>query len=58
MSSGTDTRKRVKLYILNESRQWDDKGTGHVSSILNDKLRTVSLNVKSEIDGKYYGHSN
>lgn len=47
----TDTRKRVKLYILNEHRQWDDKGTGHVASIQNDKLHSVLLHVKSELDG-------
>ena len=47
----SDTRKRVKLYILNELRQWDDKGTGHVTSIYNDKLRCVTLIVKSETDG-------
>lgn len=48
----TDTRKRVKLYILNEQRQWDDKGTGHVTSVFSDRLRSVSLIVKSELDGK------
>ena len=48
----TDTKKRVKLYILNEQRQWDDKGTGHVSSVFSDRLRSVSLVVKSELDGK------
>uniref|UniRef100_A0A671S5Z1 PP4R3 EVH1-like domain-containing protein n=1 Tax=Sinocyclocheilus anshuiensis TaxID=1608454 RepID=A0A671S5Z1_9TELE len=28
----SDTRRRVKLYTLNEERQWEDRGTGHVSS--------------------------
>lgn len=49
----TDTKKRVKLYILNEQRQWDDKGTGHVTAVCNnDKLRGVTLIVKSETDGE------
>ena len=25
-------RRRVKLYALNAERQWDDRGTGHVTS--------------------------
>ena len=25
-------RRRVKLYALNPERQWDDRGTGHVTS--------------------------
>jgi len=33
MQSGiSDTRRRVKVYQLNEDRQWDDRGTGHVST--------------------------
>jgi hypothetical protein len=47
-----DTKRRVKHYVLNDARQWVDKGTGHVSWICNDKQRSVSLIVKSENDGK------
>ncbi|XP_023320943.1 serine/threonine-protein phosphatase 4 regulatory subunit 3A [Eurytemora carolleeae] len=47
----TDTRKRVKLYELNQERQWDDKGTGHVSSTYVERLKGVSLVVRSEADG-------
>lgn len=39
----TDTRRRVKLYALNAERQWDDRGTGHVSSVYVDRL-----------DGEYF----
>jgi protein phosphatase-4 regulatory subunit 3 len=45
-----DTRRRVKHYVLNDARQWVDRGTGHVSWIYNDKQRSVSLIVKSESD--------
>jgi len=47
----TDTRRRVKLYELNADRQWDDKGTGHVTSTYVERLRGVSLVVRSETDG-------
>lgn len=47
----TDTRRRVKLYALNAERQWDDKGTGHVSSSYVDRLKGVSLLVRAESDG-------
>jgi len=47
----TDTRRRVKLYELNAERQWDDKGTGHVSSTYVERLKGVSLVVRSEADG-------
>jgi len=47
----TDTRRRVKLYELNAERQWDDKGTGHVSSIYVERLKGISLVVRSEADG-------
>uniref|UniRef100_A0A672L2F2 Serine/threonine-protein phosphatase 4 regulatory subunit 3 n=1 Tax=Sinocyclocheilus grahami TaxID=75366 RepID=A0A672L2F2_SINGR len=30
----SDTRRRVKVYTLNEERQWEDRGTGHVCSRL------------------------
>ena len=48
----TDTRRRVKLYALNSERQWDDRGTGHVSSHYVDRLKGISLLVRAETDGK------
>jgi len=50
-SKMTDTRRRVKLYELNAERQWDDKGTGHVSSTYVERLKGISLVVRSEQDG-------
>lgn len=37
--------------MLNESRVWDDQGTGHVSSIYVEKFKGMSLLVRSEADG-------
>lgn len=52
MSSGSvDAKRRVKLYALNENRQWDDKGTGHVNSCHHEPLDGVSLLVTNESDG-------
>ena len=53
----TDTRRRVKLYALNAERQWDDKGTGHVSSTYVERLKGISLLVRAEADGKNTGYS-
>ncbi|KAF9823845.1 hypothetical protein SFRURICE_013382 [Spodoptera frugiperda] len=47
----TDTRRRVKLYALNADRQWDDRGTGHVSSCYVERLKGTSLLVRAESDG-------
>ncbi|KAG9471033.1 serine/threonine-protein phosphatase 4 regulatory subunit 3B isoform X1 [Eleutherodactylus coqui] len=47
----SDTRRRVKVYTLNEERQWDDRGTGHVSSTYVDRLKGMSLLVRAEADG-------
>ncbi|KAK5879976.1 hypothetical protein CesoFtcFv8_023046 [Champsocephalus esox] len=47
----TDTRRRVKVYTLNEDRQWDDRGTGHVSSGYVERLKGTSLLVRAESDG-------
>ena len=49
----TDTRRRVKVYTLNEDRQWDDRGTGHVSSAYVERLKGTSLLVRAESDGKF-----
>lgn len=47
------TRRRVKVYTLNEDRQWDDRGTGHVSSSYVERLQGMSIMVRSEEDGQY-----
>ncbi|XP_046885032.1 serine/threonine-protein phosphatase 4 regulatory subunit 3-like isoform X2 [Hypomesus transpacificus] len=47
----SDTRRRVKVYTLNEDRQWDDRGTGHVSSTFVERLKGISLLVRAESDG-------
>lgn len=47
-----ETRRRVKLYALNADRQWDDRGTGHVSSSYVDRLKGMSLLVRAELDGE------
>jgi hypothetical protein len=38
-----DTRRRVKVYQLDEEQQWADKGTGHVS-ITYVEVRFLSIN--------------
>ena len=50
----TDTRRRVKLYALNAERQWDDKGTGHVTSTYVERLKGMSLLVRAESDGESF----
>ncbi|XP_063047512.1 serine/threonine-protein phosphatase 4 regulatory subunit 3-like isoform X3 [Engraulis encrasicolus] len=47
----SDTRRRVKVYTLNEDRQWDDRGTGHVSSTYVERLEGLCLLVRAESDG-------
>uniref|UniRef100_A0A0E9VR82 PP4R3 EVH1-like domain-containing protein n=1 Tax=Anguilla anguilla TaxID=7936 RepID=A0A0E9VR82_ANGAN len=47
----SDTRRRVKVYTLNEDRQWDDRGTGHVSSTFIERQKGISLLVRAESDG-------
>jgi len=51
-AENTSTRRRVKLYMLNENRAWDDNGTGHVSVTYSEKPKFMMLDVKSEIDGE------
>ncbi|CAF1242003.1 unnamed protein product [Rotaria sp. Silwood1] len=47
-----NNRTRVKLYTLNEERQWDDRGTGFVTCLSPTSSNTsYSIIVKSEIDG-------
>ncbi|XP_073775461.1 serine/threonine-protein phosphatase 4 regulatory subunit 3B isoform X1 [Danio rerio] len=43
----SDTRRRVKVYTLNEERQWEDRGTGHVCCSAED----TALSVTAESDG-------
>ncbi|KAK2896283.1 hypothetical protein Q8A67_010771 [Cirrhinus molitorella] len=47
----SDTRRRVKVYTLNEERQWEDRGTGHVSSSYTETLKGTALTVTAEADG-------
>ncbi|XP_042831048.1 serine/threonine-protein phosphatase 4 regulatory subunit 3B-like [Panthera tigris] len=39
---------RVKLYSLNRDQQWDDLGTGHISSAYVEHLQSVCLLVQSD----------
>ena len=41
----------MKLYVMNEDRQWEDKGTGYVSSSYVELLQGMALLVRSEEDG-------
>ncbi|XP_021533385.1 serine/threonine-protein phosphatase 4 regulatory subunit 3B-like [Neomonachus schauinslandi] len=43
-----DKRYRVKVYSLNEDQQWDDLGTGYVSSTYVKRLQSVFLLVRSD----------
>lgn len=52
--TATNTRRRVKLYTLNESRTWDDNGTGHVTVKMTDTPKFMALLVNSETDGMTY----
>ncbi|KHJ43288.1 hypothetical protein D918_06522 [Trichuris suis] len=45
-----DSRHRVKLYMLNEKRTWDDKGTGQVTCFFNEHVHAVILKVVNEED--------
>jgi protein phosphatase-4 regulatory subunit 3 len=47
-----NNRSRVKLYTLNEERQWDDRGTGFVTCASPIAPNTNhAIIVKSEVDG-------
>jgi len=48
------SRRRVKLYTLNDDRVWEDHGTGHVAYNYAHETKTTSLIVRSEIDGTKY----
>lgn len=48
----SSNRSRVKLYTLNDERQWDDRGTGFVTCLSPTTPSTThTILVKSEIDG-------
>ncbi len=49
-SVGGDTRRRVKLYLLNDDGQWDDRGTGHISCQYSQELQGFGLFLRSEAD--------
>jgi len=47
-----DLKRRVKLYTLNEERQWDDRGTGHVTAAFSQHCDgDATLIVRAESDG-------
>ncbi|OQV18830.1 Serine/threonine-protein phosphatase 4 regulatory subunit 3 [Hypsibius exemplaris] len=48
MEKTLENRRRVKLYVLNAARHWDDRGTGHVSAMYSDRLSGMSLIVRDE----------
>ena len=55
----SNSRRRVKLFVLDEERQWSDRGTGHVSAIYTDQdneSKGIMLLVRSEEDGEYFGY--
>jgi len=45
----SEVKRRVKVYQLNDDREWIDQGTGHVSSRL---LSELLLEVRNEADGE------
>ena len=54
----SNNRSRVKLYTLNEERQWADRGTGFVTCATSIPPNTnPALIVKSEVDGSTLLHS-
>lgn len=49
--TSNDAKRRVKFYSLNANKQWDDRGTGHVTSCYHEPLDGMSLLVRNESDG-------
>lgn len=47
----------MKLYALNADRQWDDRGTGHVTSSYVDRLKGMSLICQPQEWSEYFDHS-
>ena len=46
-----ETRRRVKLFVLNDMHDWEDKGTGHVTVVFLEYLQGLALVVRSEDNG-------
>ena len=46
-----ETRRRVKLFVLNDMHDWEDKGTGHVTVVFLEYLHGLALVVRSEDNG-------
>ncbi|XP_041596306.1 serine/threonine-protein phosphatase 4 regulatory subunit 3B-like [Vulpes lagopus] len=46
-----DKRHHVTLYSLNQDQEWEELGTGHVSSTYVERLQGVSLLVQSDSHG-------
>ena len=42
----------VKLYLLNDDGQWDDRGTGHISCQYSQELQGFGLFLRSEADNE------
>ena len=51
-NGSANTRRRVKLYLLNDDGQWDDRGTGHISCQYNQDLQGFGLFLRSEADNE------
>ena len=51
MSDVTNNR-RVKLYLLNENRAWDDQGIANVQATFLDKFKGIGLVVQKEFSGE------
>ena len=46
-----ETRRRVKLFVLNDGHDWEDKGTGHVTVVFKEYPHSLALVVRSEENG-------
>ena len=46
-----ETRRRVKLFVLNDQHDWEDRGTGHVTVVYMEYLHGLALVVRSEENG-------
>lgn len=57
-SAERDEKMRVKLYMLNAGRAWDDQGTGYVSSTFAEKTKNMYLIVKEENKSESFFHYN
>ncbi|XP_011890994.1 PREDICTED: putative SMEK homolog 3 [Cercocebus atys] len=46
-----DLKYSVKVYVLNEDQEWNNLGTGQVSSTYDEQFQGMSLLVRSDSDG-------